>query len=187
MPHWRRTEIGQSGTCQWSFGSLDRNTTIAFYFDVVQPQAHSGGGSGKQAFLQFQTYYHHSSGRKRLRVTTVAQRFADPQLTNVAAGFDQKAAAVLMTRYAMFKMEGTDPLDVLRWLDRMLIRLVSKFASYNKDDVSSFNLSSEFTLFPQFMFNLRRSHFLTTFNISPDETAFYRSCIPEQFCLLVLC
>eukprot|EP00392_Amoebophrya_sp_AT5.2_P015536 g15742.t1 len=65
-------------------------------------------------------------------------------------------------------------------MDRILIRLIAKFASYNKDDASSFQLSEEFTLFPQFMYYLRRSPFLDLFNSSPDETAFYRSCLLKE-------
>ena len=38
---------------------------------------------------------------------------------------DQEAAAVLMARIAVFRAETDDGPDVLRWLDRMLIRLVS--------------------------------------------------------------
>ena len=42
----------------------------------------------------------------------------------------------------------------------MLIRLVAKFADYRKDDAASFRLSSAFSIYPQFMFHLRRSPFL---------------------------
>ena len=45
----------------------------------------------------------------------------------------------------------------MRWLDQQLIKLVSKFASYKKGDIDSFSLPNEFSLFPQFMFYLRRS------------------------------
>jgi protein transport protein SEC23 len=64
-------------------------------------------------------------------------------------------------------------MDVIRWLDRMLIKLVARFAEYKKDDPKSFKLSKEFSLFPQFMFYLRRSQFLQTFNASPDESLYY--------------
>ena len=50
--------------------------------------------------------------------------------------------------------------DVLRWIDRSLIRLCAKFADYRPDDASSFRLSNEFAIFPQFMFHLRRSQFM---------------------------
>jgi protein transport protein SEC23 len=111
----------------------------------------------------------------------------DPAL---AQSFDQEAAAVLMSRIGVFKAEVDDGPDVLRWVDRMLIRLCSRFAEYRKDDPSSFRyvehldsvsilannhrLEKNFTLYPQFMFHLRRSQFLQVFNNSPDETAFYR-------------
>jgi len=35
-----------------------------------------------------------------------------------------------------------------------------KFANYRNEDVSSFKLPDEFMLYPQFMYNLRRSNFL---------------------------
>jgi len=169
------TEIGEAGTNQWLLGSIDKNTTLAFYFEI-QNQGQTSVQPGRSSFLQYQTYYHHPSGRKRLRVTTVAHRHGDGQnLTDIGAGFDQETAAVLMARFAVWKTENEDSLDVLRWLDRMLIRLVAKFADYRKDDPSSFVLSSEFSIFPQFMYHLRRSTFLQTFNASPDETAFYRT------------
>jgi protein transport protein SEC23 len=44
-----------------------------------------------------------------------------------------------------------------------------------KDDPSSFRLADNFSIYPQFMFHLRRSPFLQVFNQSPDETAFMRS------------
>jgi protein transport protein SEC23 len=38
----------------------------------------------------------------------------------------------------------------------------------------SFRLSDAFSLYPQFMFHLRRSQFLQAFNSSPDESSYYR-------------
>jgi len=43
-----------------------------------------------------------------------------------------------------------------------------------KDDPESFVLPNSFSIYPQFMFHLRRSQFLQVFNNSPDETAYYR-------------
>ena len=50
--------------------------------------------------------------------------------------------------------------DATRWLDRSLIRLCSRFGDYRKDDPTSFTLNPAFSIFPQFMFNLRRSQFV---------------------------
>lgn len=181
-PSVAETEIGEGGTSQWIAGSLDKNSTIAFYFDITNTQQAQGNAvpQNKQAYLQIQTCYLHPSGRKRLRVTTVSNRFASPDMQEISSGFDQEAASVVLARYAVFKTENEDPLDVLRWVDRMLIRLVAKFADYRKDEPSTFRLAPEFQNFPQFMYHLRRSNFLQTFNASPDETAYYRTLIIRE-------
>jgi len=173
------TEVGEGGTCAWVMGSIDTTTAVTLFFDVVNTQPNNMS-PGKQAFMQFQTTYLHPSGRKRLRVTTVSHRYSDAALSDIANGFDQEAAAVVLARYAVWKTENEDPLDVLRWVDRMLIRLVAKFADYQKDNPSSFRLAPEFSNFPQYMYYLRRSNFLQTFNASPDETAFYRTIILRE-------
>merc|ERR1719379_2606769 len=42
------------------------------------------------------------------------------------------------------------------------------------------SVSHQNSPFPQFMYHLRRSNFLQTFNASPDETAFYRTVILRE-------
>lgn len=66
----------------------------------------------------------------------------------------------MIARIAVNRTESEEAADILRWLDRSLIRLCSKFAEYTKDDPSSFRLSPNLSLFPQFMFHLRRSQFM---------------------------
>jgi len=95
-------------------------------------------------------------------------------IQHIAAGFDQEASAVMMARIAVSRAETDEGPDILRWLDRMLIRLCQKFGDFNKDDANSFRFSEHFSLYPQFMFHLRRSQFLQVFNNSPDETSYYR-------------
>lgn len=53
--------------------------------------------------------------------------------------------------------------DPIRWLDRSLIRLCSRFGDYQKENSSSFSLSPRFSIFPQFIFHLRRSQFVQVF------------------------
>ncbi|TVU05550.1 hypothetical protein EJB05_48716, partial [Eragrostis curvula] len=89
------------------------------------------------------------------------------------AGFDQEAAAAVMARLVSFKMEAEADFDPIRWLDRALISLCSKFGDYQKETPSSFSLSPRMSIFPQFIFNLRRSQFVQVFNNSPDETAYF--------------
>lgn len=105
---------------------------MAVYFEVVTP-AGQPLQPGANGLIQFVTHYQHASGQYRLRVTTVARAFAEGGHPSIAASFDQEAAAVLMSRIAVFKAEIDDSPDVLRWLDRMLIRLCQKFADYRKE------------------------------------------------------
>lgn len=165
------TEIGLGGTHQWKMCTVTPRTTHALYFEIVGSGPATPGALG---MIQFITQYLHSSGQHRLRVTTIARTVTDGTSPDIPNAFDQEAAAVLMARIAVFKAEVDDSPDVLRWLDRLLIRLCQKYGDYRKDDPSSFRLAPLFSMYPQFMFYLRRSQFLTVFNNSPDETAFYR-------------
>ncbi|KAI0313283.1 hypothetical protein OF83DRAFT_1142114 [Amylostereum chailletii] len=173
------TEIGIGQTSAWKINTINPRTSEAVYFEVVTP-AGQPLQPNSRGLIQFVTHYQHSSGQMRLRVTTIARNFAEADSPSIAASFDQEAAAVLMARIAVFKAEIDDSPDVLRWLDRMLIRLCQKFASYRKEDSTSFRLSDNFSIYPQFMFHLRRSQFLQVFNNSPDETAFYRHILNEE-------
>eukprot|EP00920_Eleutheroschizon_duboscqi_P032529 GHVT01078556.1.p1 GENE.GHVT01078556.1~~GHVT01078556.1.p1 ORF type:complete len:614 (-),score=46.75 GHVT01078556.1:734-2575(-) len=177
--HVADTSAGEGSTCEWAICGLDYTTSLALYFEVVNQSA-SQLPPSKQSFLQFRNLYIHPSGRRRLRVTTVSYRYGEPHVVDIAPGFDQEAAAVAMARLAVFKTETEESLDVLRWIDRKLIRLVSRFADYQKDQPESFHLSQEFSIYPQFMYHLRRSHFLQTFNASPDETAYYRTVLLRE-------
>ena len=64
-------------------------------------------------------------------------------------GFDQETSCVMMSRIAVFRAESDEGPDVLRWLDRMLIRLCQKFGEFNKEDPNSFRLAENFSLYPQ--------------------------------------
>ena len=168
-------EVGIGGTTSWKLCGIDNSTSFAIYFEVVN-QHGQAIPQGQRAQMQFITHYQHPSGQMRLRVTTLARNWADPavNLPAIAQGFDQEVAAVVMSRIAVFRAESEDAPDVLRWLDRMLIRLCQKFGDFRKDDPASFRLPANFELYPQFMFHLRRSQFLQVFNNSPDESSFYR-------------
>lgn len=176
------TECGIGNTCSWKMCGIDPNASYGIYFEIASqggPAQHQQ--TPQKGMMQFLTYYQHSSGQFHLRVTTVSRNLSGPAGDPaIAQSFDQEAAAVLMSRIAVFKAEVDDGPDVLRWVDRMLIRLCSRFADYRKDDPSSFRLEKNFTLYPQFMFHLRRSQFLQVFNNSPDETAFYRHVLNHE-------
>nr|KAF6487208.1 Sec23-like protein A, COPII coat complex component [Rousettus aegyptiacus] len=151
-------EIGTGGTCQWKICGLSPTTTLAIYFEVVN-QHNAPIPQGGRGAIQFVTQYQHSSGQRRIRVTTIARNWADAQtqIQNIAASFDQEAAAILMARLAVYRAETEEGPDVLRWLDRQLIRLCQKFGEYHKDDPSSFRFSETFSLYPQTIAQWRKS------------------------------
>jgi protein transport protein SEC23 len=156
-------------------GGIDPTTTMGFFFEVVNNSA-TALPTHKRRYFQFLTTYQTPYGRTHLRVSTVSGPWqADPNdSAAIAQSFDQEAAATLLARLAVHRCESEEIADVMRWLDRSLIRLCAKFASYKKDDPTSFRLPAEFGIYPQFMFHLRRSKFLQNFNSSPDEQAYYR-------------
>ncbi|CEP24753.1 unnamed protein product [Cyberlindnera jadinii] len=168
------TEIGIGGTSSWKMPATSPYHTYSVFFELANQV------SAPHAYVQFITHYQHASGTYRVRVTTFAKPLVGTGDVNIGGGFDQEAAAVVMSRIATFKAEDDDSADVIRWVDRMLIKLCAKFADYMRDDPNSFRLSPNFTLYPQFMFYLRRSQFLQVFNNSPDETAFYRHVLTRE-------
>ncbi|KAH8273145.1 hypothetical protein KR018_006417 [Drosophila ironensis] len=174
-------EIGMGNTVQWKLCTLNPSSTVAYFFEVVNQHA-APIPQGGRGCIQFITQYQHPSGQRRIRVTTLARNWADAtsNIHHISAGFDQEAAAVLMARMVVYRAETDEGPDILRWVDRQLIRLCQKFGEYSKDDPNSFRLSQNFSLFPQFMYHLRRSQFLQVFNNSPDETTFYRHMLMRE-------
>lgn len=182
-PNVADTEIGVGGTSQWRISSITPAHTYGVFFELASNnQAPQPTVSGQYAstLVQFLTHYQHSSGAFRLRVTTLVRSLVPAGNPALAQSFDQEAAAALMSRIAIYKAEKDESSDMLRWSDRMLIKLCQRFADYRKDDSESFRLAQNFALYPQFMFHLRRSQFLTVFNNSPDETAFYRHTLNRE-------
>ncbi|CAB4036338.1 transport Sec23A-like, partial [Paramuricea clavata] len=179
-PNVSETEIGVGGTSAWKLCGFDSATTLAVFLEIVN-QHTAPVPQGSRGCIQFITQYQHSSGQRRIRVTTCARNWVDAgNLAHVSLGFDQETSCVMMSRIAVFRAETDEGPDVLRWLDRMLIRLSQKFGEFNKEDPSSFRLAENFSLYPQFMFHLRRSQFLQYFNNSPDETSYYRHVLNRE-------
>lgn len=177
------TAIGEGGTTAWKLCGLDKSTCLTVFFDLSSSdRSNTPGTVNPLLYLQFVTSYQNPEGQLMLRVTTVSRRWIDSAVSSeeLVQGFDQETAAVVMARLTSLKMEIEEGFDATRWLDRSLIRLCSKFGDYRKDDPASFQLNPSFSLFPQFLFNLRRSQFVQVFNNSPDETAYFRMLLNRE-------
>mmetsp|Transcript_330 Transcript_330/g.1109 ORF Transcript_330/g.1109 Transcript_330/m.1109 type:complete len:754 (+) Transcript_330:236-2497(+) len=175
----QEVEYGIGGTNSWRLCTLDPRTTLSAYFEIVNHHSTSIR-EGQYRYVQFVTKYQHASGQYRVRVTTNAGLWADgSDIHTIRQGLDQEAAAVLMARLAVWKTENEEAFDIVHWLDSKLIQLCSRFADYG-ENAESFSLPANLSLYPQFMYNLRRSQFLQVFNYSPDETAFFRSYLNRE-------
>lgn len=164
-------EIGEGGTNMWKLCTVTHKTSIAFFFQVGDEQkVHAGSAF----FIQFITCYRHGNRGLQKRVTTAARRWVASHSPEIGASFDQEAAASVMARLAIHRAQNCHARDVIRWLDDKLISFASKFGDYVPEDPTSFRLTSNFSLYPQFMYYLRRSQFIDVFNNTPDETTFYR-------------
>ncbi|KAI8002878.1 Protein transport protein SEC23 [Camellia lanceoleosa] len=182
-PAVANTVIGQGNTTAWKLCSLDKSTCLTVFFDISSSEkSEPAGNLNTMLYIQILTSYQSPDGQTRMRVTTISRRWIDSAVGSeeLVQGFDQETAAVVMARLASSKMEMEEGFDATRWLDRNLIRLCSKFGDYRKDDPTSFTLNPCFSLFPQFMFNLRRSQFVQVFNNSPDETAYFRMLLNRE-------
>lgn len=176
--------IGQGGTSAWKMCGLDKSTSLCLFFDIVRKETPDATmqSTSNQFYFQFLTYYQNNSGQMRFRVTTLSRRWvAGPgSIQDLISGFDQEAAAIVMARQVSFKMETEAEFDPIRWLDKALINLCSRFGDFQKETPSSFSLSPRLSIFPQFMFHLRRSQFVQVFNNSPDETAYFRMILNRE-------
>eukprot|EP01062_Namystynia_karyoxenos_P078989 TRINITY_DN8238_c0_g1_i1.p1 TRINITY_DN8238_c0_g1~~TRINITY_DN8238_c0_g1_i1.p1 ORF type:complete len:1068 (+),score=322.94 TRINITY_DN8238_c0_g1_i1:97-3204(+) len=178
-------EVGDGRTCAWGASAMDQDSTVSFVFDSTEDPPGFVQRGERFRHFQFITSYTNAAGQTRVRVTTTQHPIApssEPQVVNQVAAFDQVTAAVLCSRVAAKYMErsGNNLTPTLRWVDRMLIRFVKKFAEYRLNDYNSLRLSPQYQLFPQFLYYLRRAEFLQVFNSSPDETVWYRHLLHRE-------
>ncbi|KAK6120763.1 hypothetical protein DH2020_045491 [Rehmannia glutinosa] len=178
-PLCSETVIGQGNTTAWKLCGLDKTTSLCIIFDVTKKESPDiiNQSANNQFYFQFLTYYQHGSGQMRLRATTLSRRWvAGPGIKeDLVSGFDQEAAAVVMARQVSIKMETeVAEFDPIRWLDKSLIHICSQFGEYQKDSPSSFSLSPRLSIFPQFMFNLRRSQFVQGKGNEREYGAYFR-------------
>uniref|UniRef100_A0A060TG94 Protein transport protein SEC23 n=1 Tax=Blastobotrys adeninivorans TaxID=409370 RepID=A0A060TG94_BLAAD len=180
--HVAETEVGLGGTSSWQLCGINDKTSVVIVFDVPsknkkqqQPQQQ------QQAVIQFVTHYMLASGQYRLRVTTVCRAVNQAGALGLAPSFDQEAAIAVVSRLAIHKAESGMPIaDVIRWVDSTLVKACTKFGNYIRNEPSSFRVPPNMTLFPQFMYHLRRCPLLQVFNNSPDESAYYRHVFNHQ-------
>jgi protein transport protein SEC23 len=173
--------IGEGGTKSWALGGMDSNSTYTFILDLNNSVPNTP--LPRHCHLQIMTSYIAGDRSHRLRVTTVVKKLLpeinSPNSKNeISQSFDQEAAVVMIARLSIFKGFTEDHRDILKWVDKLLIKVTSKFC--HKDDHRGLKFPPNFGLFPQFVYYLRRSHFIQNFNASPDEVQFYKTVLMHE-------
>lgn len=79
---------------------------------------------------------------------------------------------MLITRLFLHKVETEHRKKMRSWLDRMLVKWASVFASYIKGDEDSFALPNKMKFLPQFVYYLRRTPLFRRAGISLDELTY---------------
>ncbi|KEG06512.1 putative protein transport protein Sec23A [Trypanosoma grayi] len=210
-------QVGVGGTTRWCVSTVDQAVTYTFVFDtatmnkkdgayasgargqgsVGNNNSSSSSGDAKRRFVQFVTRFSTPNGESRVRVTSVVLPVApsspsiDPQYFVRLQSFDQTCAATVLARMVVSILEKHPSKwdDTKRWLDTLLVRFVRRYSTYTAGVPESLRLSPCLSLFPSFMFNLRRSEYFMVLNISPDETAFKRHWLmrePVENCVLMI-
>jgi len=170
-----RETIGQGNSRVWNLGGMHSNSTYTYLLDV---NSDSTSYNVKRVVGLIVTNYIAGDRSYRMRVTSFKRKTVgefNSSILEIAQSFDQEAATVMLAKYCTEIGYKQANIETLRWLDKAIIRLVTKFSEYRKDDIHSFKLNNRFSMFPQFMFYLRRSPFITDFNSSLDESLFYKS------------
>lgn len=172
--------FGQGNTRVWNLGGMNQNSTYTFLLDINNENT---SYNCKRAVCQLVTSYIAGDRTHRMRVTTFCRKTVgefNSSILEIAQSFDQDAATVMLGKYCVDLGYRQENIETLRWLDKVIIRLVTKFSEYKKDDVHSFRLNNKFQMFPQFMYYLRRSPFISDFNSSMDESIYYKSTLIKE-------
>jgi protein transport protein SEC23 len=81
----------------------------------------------------------------------------------------------LLVRQAVSKADGgASAPEMLKWIDKLLIRMMRSLCTYSKSNPGSVMLPREAGILPGLVFHMRRSAVLRTSGLSPDRTTFFR-------------
>lgn len=163
---------GLANQKEWRVGGILPNTTHCLLFEGVNPKSDELGYI--QIMVQSQ-----QEGLVNVRVTTLARSYSS-STERVGAGFDQEAASVLQARMFTSQSSLEEDIDLVRRIDKSLIRFMRKFATFTKEDPNSVCLPQTMPFFPQFTYFLRRSVVVQSEGNSPDETIYYRYILSKE-------
>lgn len=168
--------IGETGGNDFYIGGCGSSSSYLFFFGHRNAEISS---KNKAAYFQYQTTYVDKAGHRILRVSTF-QREIVTDHKMALAGFDQESAIACICRLAAFKSEKIDVVDLVYWLNSVLIKFVRRFTTCEKDRPDTLKIPDEISLIPQFMYYFRKSYFVQKFATSVDESALYKMTLNRE-------
>jgi protein transport protein SEC23 len=168
--------IGETGGNDFYLGGCSTNSTYLMFMGHRNSEVPS---KTKTALFQFQTTYIDKKGCRVLRVATF-QREVVNNLKLTLSGFDQEAAIACVSRISAFKSEKVEVVDLVYWLNSVLIKFSRRFTTFEKDKPETLRTPDEISLIPQFMFYFRKSYFVQKFATSVDESALYKMTLNRE-------
>lgn len=168
--------IGETGGNDFYLGGCSSNSTYLFFFGHRNADISS---KNKAAYFQYQVTYIDKAGNRILRVSTFQREIVN-DLKMALAGFDQEAAIACISRLSAFKSEKIDVVDLVYWLNSVLIKFVRRFTICEKDKPETLKIPDEISLIPQFMYYFRKSYFVQKLATSVDESALYKMTLNRE-------
>lgn len=168
--------VGETGGNDFYLGGCSSNSTYLFFFGHKTAEISS---KNKAAHFQYQTSYIDKLGNRILRVVTFQREIVTDKKMSIA-GFDQEAAIACISRLSAFKSERVEVVDLVYWLNSVLIKFVRRFSTCEKDKPDSLQIPDEISLIPQFMYYFRKSYFVQKFATSVDESALYKMTLNRE-------
>lgn len=175
------TVIGKGSTNIWSVSSITDESSFSIFFDIA-PVAGGIDNSElqKRAHIQYTTKYLDSNNEYKLRVTTVSPIiiYSSNAIAPLLTSFDNETSAIIIAKFISYEMEINDigsTKDAVKYLDDILLRFFRRIVKYTNDcNYSLSDLIDKFLPFLKYIYHLRRSQFINTFNNSLDEMTYYR-------------
>lgn len=168
--------IGETGGNDFYLGGPSASSTFLFFFGHRNAEISS---KNKAAYFQYQITYVDKLGNRIFRVATFQREIVNDKKMSIA-GFDQEAAIACVSRLSAFKSERVETVDLVYWLNSVLIKFVRRFSPCEKDKPETLAIPDEISLIPQFMYYFRKSYFVQKFATSVDEAAFYRMTLNRE-------
>lgn len=158
----------------WALNSMYQSHNITGLFDIKNEAKSDDTG-----YFQIVTSYQRSDKKIVTRVTTFVRIFSDVK-ANILSGFDQEAGMVLQARLFTSRKEAEEEIDLIRRIDKLLVRFLKMYASFQPEVPASVSLPASIAYFANFVFFFRRSFLVLVESISPDEGAYHRNLLLRE-------